>query len=110
MPACCDRRRLGPAGYRRGRRARQTPGGAAARGNPALPLGSARAKLDQSEWLARRDRHDESARLAAEAATTFEELGAAPMLARARAILEGVATRSASGAEKQPSSSDLAGQ
>jgi len=49
---------------------------------------AARAQLDRAEWLARRQRLDESARLASDAAATFEAVGAAPMLARARTLLE----------------------
>jgi class 3 adenylate cyclase/tetratricopeptide (TPR) repeat protein len=52
------------------------------------PYWTARAQLDLAEWLARQDRLDESARLATEAAVAFETLGAAPMLARARALLD----------------------
>ena len=52
------------------------------------PYWTARAQLDRAEWLAGQGRLDESARLAAEAAATFETIGAAPMLARARALLE----------------------
>ena len=48
----------------------------------------ARAQLDRAEWLARRDRSYESAKLAHQAAATFETVGAAPMLARARMLLE----------------------
>jgi len=48
----------------------------------------ARAQLDRAEWLARRHRSYESAKLAHEAAATFEAVGAAPMLARARTLLE----------------------
>ncbi len=51
---------------------------------------TARTQLDRAEWLADRDRFDESTGPAAEAAATFESIGVAPMLARARAILEGV--------------------
>ena len=52
------------------------------------PYWTARAQLDRAEWLARQGRLDESARLADEAAATFEAVGAAPMLARARVLLE----------------------
>jgi len=55
----------------------------------------ARAQLDRAEWLARRGRLGESANLAAEAAATFEMAGAAPMLARARALLRATDQRSA---------------
>jgi hypothetical protein len=41
----------------------------------------------REQWLARQDRLDESARVATEAAA-FETLGAAPMLARARALFD----------------------
>ncbi len=49
---------------------------------------TARAQLDRVQWLADQRRLDESARLAAEAAATFNTVGAAPMLARARALLD----------------------
>ncbi len=54
------------------------------------PYWGARARLDRAEWLARQERLDESAGLAAGAAATFETIGAVPMLARARAVLESV--------------------
>ena len=54
----------------------------------SYPYWTARAQLDLAEWLAVHDMLDESARLAAEAAATFEKVGAAPMLVRARALLE----------------------
>jgi len=49
---------------------------------------TARAQLDLAEWLGRQAKHDESARHAREAAAAFAVLGAAPMLARARALVE----------------------
>ena len=52
------------------------------------PIWLARAQLDRAEWLARQGRLDESARLAEQAAAGFESVGAAPMLARARDLLE----------------------
>ena len=52
------------------------------------PYWAARAHLDRAEWLARQERLDESAGLAAEAAATFEPIGAVPMLARVRVLLE----------------------
>ena len=52
------------------------------------PYWVARAQLDRAEWLARRDNLEESAELVAEAASTFERLGATPMLARVRMLLE----------------------
>jgi len=52
------------------------------------PYWTARAQLDRAQWLADQGRLDESARLAAEAAATFDGIGATPMLARARALLE----------------------
>jgi len=52
------------------------------------PYWVARAQLDRAGWLAGHGRLDESARLAAEAAATFEAVGAAPMLARARVLVE----------------------
>jgi hypothetical protein len=52
------------------------------------PYWTARAQLDRAEWLARQGRLDESAKLASEAAATFETVGAAPMLARTRAFLQ----------------------
>ena len=51
------------------------------------PYWTARAELDRAEWLSRQRRPDESAELAGEAAGTFEAVGAASMLARARALL-----------------------
>lgn len=51
------------------------------------PYWTARAQLDRAEWLAGQDRPDESARLAEKAAATFETIGSAPMLARARACV-----------------------
>jgi len=50
------------------------------------PYWTARAQLDRAEWLAGRDRWSEAARLAGEAAATFERLGTEPMLARAQAV------------------------
>jgi class 3 adenylate cyclase/tetratricopeptide (TPR) repeat protein len=52
------------------------------------PYWTARAQLDRGEWLARQQRFDESTGVAGQAAATFEMIGAAPMLARARALLE----------------------
>jgi len=52
------------------------------------PYWTGRAQLDLAEWLARQGRAGEAAARATEAARTFEQLGAAPMLARARALLE----------------------
>ena len=52
------------------------------------PYWAARAQLELAELLARQDRLDESAGHARAAATTFERLRAAPMLDRARALLE----------------------
>ncbi len=52
------------------------------------PYWVARAQLDRAEWLAEKGRRGESARLANEAGATFEAIGAAPMLVRARALLE----------------------
>ena len=51
------------------------------------PYWVARAQLDRAEWLARLDRLDESAELAADAAATFERVGATPMLARAQVLI-----------------------
>jgi len=50
------------------------------------PYWTARVQLDRAEWLAGRGRTEEAERLAAEAATTFERVGAQPMLVRAQAI------------------------
>ena len=50
------------------------------------PYWMARAQLDRAEFLAGRDRHDEAAALAGEAAMTFERLGTTPMLVRAQAV------------------------
>jgi len=52
------------------------------------PHWTARTQLDRAEWLAGQGRFDESTRLTTEAAATFETSGVAPMLARARALLE----------------------
>jgi class 3 adenylate cyclase/tetratricopeptide (TPR) repeat protein len=52
------------------------------------PFWVARAQLDLAGWLAGRGRTQESAQLAARAAVSFEAIGAAPMLARARALVE----------------------
>ena len=52
------------------------------------PYWTARAQLDRAEWFARQGRRDESARLVARQPATFEKLGAEPMLARGRALLE----------------------
>ena len=49
---------------------------------------TARIQLDRAELLADQQRHGEAARLAREAAATFEIVGAAPLLGRARALLE----------------------
>ena len=61
------------------------------------PYWAARVQLDRAEWLARQGRLDEAAKLAAEAAATFDAVGAAPVLARALVILELEMARSASG-------------
>jgi hypothetical protein len=53
----------------------------------SYPYWTALAQLDLAEWLARQGRLDESVKLAAEAVSTFNEVGTAPMLARARALL-----------------------
>jgi len=52
------------------------------------PYWTARAQLDRAEWLAHAGRLEEAAALATQAAATFETVGAAPRLARARALLE----------------------
>jgi len=54
----------------------------------AYPYWTARAQLDRAEWLARRERGDEAAALAREAAATFERVGVVPMAARARTLFE----------------------
>ena len=56
------------------------------------PYWTARAQLDRAEWLAHQARTDEAARLAGEAVGSFEAIGAAPMLARARALIEPLVT------------------
>ncbi len=48
----------------------------------------ARTQLDLAEWFAGRQRLEESATLATEAAATFAAVGAAPMLVRARSLSE----------------------
>jgi len=55
--------------------------------NLGYPIWLARAQLDRAEWLARRGRPDESARLAEDAAAALENVGAVPMLARARRLV-----------------------
>ncbi|MHB1510151.1 MAG: hypothetical protein ACYCST_11885 [Acidimicrobiales bacterium] len=52
------------------------------------PYFLARTQLDRAKWLAGRDRADESHELGEQTARTFEEVGAAPMLARAQRLLE----------------------
>jgi class 3 adenylate cyclase/tetratricopeptide (TPR) repeat protein len=66
------------------------------------PYWVARAQLDRAEWLARRDRSDESAKLAHEAFATFERVGAAPMRARARTLLEPEMDRNAGAEGERP--------
>jgi hypothetical protein len=63
------------------------------------PYWTARAQLDHAEWLSRQGKSDESAKLAGEAAAAFEAIGAAPMLARARVLLETEHLPSLSGVE-----------
>jgi len=50
------------------------------------PYWTARTQLDLAEWLTDQGRSGEAAARAAQAAATFEELGALPMLDRARAV------------------------
>ncbi|MGA8296209.1 MAG: adenylate/guanylate cyclase domain-containing protein [Acidimicrobiales bacterium] len=52
------------------------------------PYWTARCQLDLAEWFGRQGRAAEAAARAGEAASTFEMLGAKPMLTRARALLE----------------------
>ncbi|MGC9963774.1 MAG: hypothetical protein ABSE47_18055, partial [Acidimicrobiales bacterium] len=52
------------------------------------PYWTARAQLDLAEWLARRGRTTEAIARAGEAAASFAELGAEPMLIRARGLLD----------------------
>jgi hypothetical protein len=68
------------------------------------PYWAARAQLDRAEWLADRGRPDDGARFAREAAVTFEKVGAAPMVARARALLERTVPHPVGGVELQASS------
>jgi len=68
------------------------------------PYWTARVQLDKADWLVRQNRLDESRNLATEAAVTFEAIGAKSMLARSRAIFEGMAIQSDNGAELQASS------
>jgi len=49
---------------------------------------AARTQLDRAEWLAGRGRADEARELGEQAARAFEQVGAAPMLARAQRLLE----------------------
>ena len=51
------------------------------------PYWIALVQLERAEWLAGQGRLGESSGLAGEAAATFERIGAAPMLARGRALL-----------------------
>ena len=67
------------------------------------PYWTARVQLDRAEWLAGRGRSEESAGLATQAAAGFERIGAAPMLARAQALLKPETDRAATGAELQVS-------
>jgi len=55
------------------------------------PYWTARAQLDRAEWLAVQGRSEEAVRLADEAASTFERVGAVPVLLRARAISKATA-------------------
>ena len=50
------------------------------------PYWMALAQLDRAEFLSGRNRQDEAAALAGEAAMTFERLGTTPMLVRAQAV------------------------
>jgi tetratricopeptide (TPR) repeat protein len=68
----------------------------------AYPYWTARAQLDRAEWLSRNDSPENAARVAAQAASTFEGIGAAPMLVRARALVEPLAPGS-SGVQLQAS-------
>ena len=52
------------------------------------PYWTARAQLDRAQWLADQGQLHERTKLAAEAAAAFETIGAASMLARARALLD----------------------
>jgi class 3 adenylate cyclase/tetratricopeptide (TPR) repeat protein len=52
------------------------------------PYFTARARLDRAEWLDRSGRAADAEEVGREAATTFERLGATPMVARARALFE----------------------
>ena len=70
------------------------------------PYWTARAQLDRAEWLVPQDRAQEAARLAHEAAETFEVVGAAPMLARALAVLETGAAQLVGGVESRRGSSE----
>ena len=52
----------------------------------SYPYWTARVQLDRAEWLAGQGRQDEAAALAGEAASSFEQLGTRPMIARAGAV------------------------
>jgi class 3 adenylate cyclase/tetratricopeptide (TPR) repeat protein len=67
------------------------------------PYWTARAQLDQAEWLARKDQTSEAHGRASLAAVTFEQLGTRPMLSRARALLEPSLTTLSAGTPSQTS-------
>jgi hypothetical protein len=53
----------------------------------SYPYWAAMAQLDLAQWLAEQNRNQEAASHAAAAAETFERLGAAPDVERARRLL-----------------------
>ena len=59
-------------------------------GELGYPYWTARTQLDRAEWLARQGRLESRRGSPNEAAATFQQIGAAPMVARARALLEPV--------------------
>jgi class 3 adenylate cyclase/tetratricopeptide (TPR) repeat protein len=68
----------------------------------AYPYWTARAQLDRAAWLFSHDRIVDATQVAAQAAGTFENLGAAPMLVRALALQETL-EHGATGVELQAS-------
>ena len=66
------------------------------------PLWAARCQLDLADWFGRQGRTDEAEARAREAAATFEQLGARPLLERARSLFAPDRVNSHQGVEAQP--------